>query len=248
MIYKDLQALFFLILGYVSDRYKKIALSFCLFIYGLNNGYGQCLPTFTDFGPYNPVCSFQWLSYPGGGQIRINLSPLTIANTYRFTTVGETVEDTYLAFYDSSGTVLASNDDDADCLGCKQSTILFDSQALYSGAYLILSKSGCQDLSVANMRFNVTNNYDAPPDIVEPEIPFYPCKGRTVDLDTSAISLPVNPWSSTDSSVAVINSATGIVTFLKAGIVQIKLIGNLNCETIKTYHVVATETSAITHD
>lgn len=246
MLYKNLQLLFSRIIGRIFICYKKCVLF--LFICFITNGYGQCHPTITDFGPYNPVCSFQWLSYPSGGKIRINLSPLTAYNTYRFTTVGESVEDTYLALYSSSGVLLASNDDAADCIRCKQSTILFDSQGFYSGAYIILSKSGCQNLNSGNIRFNVTNDYDPPPTIIEPEIPFYPCKGKTVDLDASAVFLPSNPWSSSDPSIATIDPATGVVTFLKTGVVKIKLIGNLNCETINTYNIIATQTSAITHD
>jgi hypothetical protein len=98
------------------------------------------------------------------------------------------------------------------------------------------------------MRFNVTNNYDPPPDIIEPETPFYPCKGKTVDLDASAFALPPNPWTSSDPATASIDPVTGVVSFLKAGTVQIKLLGNLSCETIKTYNVIETQTSAITHD
>lgn len=247
----DIKAIFGLVCGFLTAsliRYNPKVFLFLFFVYVPHDGYGQCVATFTDLSPKNPVCSFQWLLYPAGGKIKINLSPLTIYNRYLFTTVGESTEDTNLSLYDSLGTLLASNDDASDCLGCKQSTILFNATGLYTGAYLILSKSGCEDLDTGNIRFNVTNDYDFAPEIIEPETPFYPCKGKTFDLDTSANSLPVNAWSSSDPGVATINSDTGVVTFIKSGTVKIKLIGNFSCETIKTYHVIATETSFITHD
>ncbi len=210
--------------------------------------HAQCVPTFTDPNLYNPVCSFQWLTYPSGGQVRINLSPLTFNNTYTFTTVGESSEDTFLALYDSSGALLASNDDASDCINCKQSTIQFNSQSFYSGTYIILSKSGCRDLNNPNIRFNVINNYDPPPRIIEPVVPFYPCIGQSVQLKASAIVLPPKPWSSSDPDIATVDPETGEVKFLKEGIVKIKLLGNLTCETIRTYNIINTQTSAITHD
>ncbi|WP_237732374.1 hypothetical protein, partial [Flavobacterium sp. UGB4466] len=228
-------------------RKKRNLLFFFYFFLGIV--HGQCVPTFTDSVLYNPVCSFQWVTHPSGGQVRINLSPLTFNNTYTFTTVGESSEDTFLALYNSSGVLLASNDDASDCIKCKQSTIQFNSQAFYSGAYVIISKSGCLDLNNVIMRFNAINNYDPPPKIIEPEIPFYPCKSKSVYLKSSAIVLPAKPWSSSDPSLATVDPETGEVKFLKEGIVKIKLRGNLNCETIKTYNIInIPQTSVITHD
>jgi hypothetical protein len=229
--------------------YYKTLLFIC---FGINNLLGQCTPTYTDSGLHNPVCSLQETTSYSSGIIRINFSSMLPSNLYSFTTVGSSSEDTHLAFYDSSGVLLAQNDDAANWVGCKQSTIEYLTTVALNGAYVILSKKGCQELtSSTSIWYNVTNPYNKAPIIKESNTPFYACKDTTAQFnavigDGTAVSSPV--WKSSDPSIAEIDENTGFVSFIKADLVKIYLKDTLNCEVFKTYLVVETETSAITHD
>lgn len=147
--------------------------------------------------------------------------------------------------------MLAENDDATNWVGCKQSTIEYLTTEALNGVYIILSKKGCQELtSSTSVFYNVTNPYNVDPIIKEPNTPFYPCKDTTAQFyavtgDDTPVSSPV--WRSSDPSIATITN-TGFISFINAGLVKIYLTGALTCEVFKTYLVVETITSAITHD
>ena len=79
----------------------------------------------------SPSCVAQTASY-SSGQIRSWSSNLTAGRTYRFSTVGNTSEDTYIRIYGSNGySIVASNDD----FGSLQSLVNFTPSS--SGTYYV---------------------------------------------------------------------------------------------------------------
>jgi hypothetical protein len=226
----------------------KISFYIIIFFGVLYNGNAQCLPTVTNNDNNNPQCSDQWTPTYSSGVIKINIYLMVLdTNTYTFSTVGETLDDTYLSLYDSSGTLLASNDDYTAC-HCKQSTIEFSPKDLnvMSNCYIILSKPNCDPLVLkTKIKYNVRNDSNTEPVITYPPISLTLC-GETQVQFTSSNAIP-NSWVSLDPAIATIDSNSGLATFIKEGIAKIQLSGNLSCVVVNNYLVhIATKTSIIT--
>lgn len=221
-----------------------------LFIFLRLFSSAQCVPTVVLGSPYyNLVCSDQFLGpLLDGGTVKVKLGSFTGENIHTFSTVALSEEDTYLALYDGAGTLLMSNDDDANCGGCKQSTLVYHSPyGGISNPYLIISKPGCSPLSTSiYLKFNVRNDYNIDPKITSP-INFIQCAGTTANFQYKEDSVEdANPWASSDATIIDINSATGHAEFKKPGIVQISLKGKLSCIVVDFYKVVSSSTSSIT--
>jgi hypothetical protein len=214
----------------------------------------QCTPTNT-INNVNPVCSDDYIGIQSSGIIKIKLAPIQSSNKHVFSTVGESTGDTFLGLYDSSGNLISSNDDDANCGGCKQSTITYGDVSgggIVSGLYLILSKPSCGSLNfTTDLKYSARNEYDLDPKISSP-IGTVQCIGSEVNF---AYSLPPsivgdnlsNPWSSDDTSVATINSASGKAIFINNGIAKIKLSVKSSCTIVNNYIVKGSLTSIINY-
>jgi hypothetical protein len=231
----------------------KNSLYIIVFFGILSNGNAQtpCVANITNSDPNQAVCSDQWFpnnsTYYNTGVIKINMDYLVFnANFYTFSTVGETLGDTYLSLYDSNGTLLASNDDDVSC-NCKQSTITYnpsDDEVNKKNFYIILSKPGCNPLDfAARIKYNVRNTSNTQPEITTPDK--YSICGRT-QLQFVGKNNITNTWISKDESIATIDKSTGLASFLKEGIAKIQLSGVLNCNIVNNYLVHITTTSTIT--
>lgn len=226
---------------------------FILFLLIHNFILGQCIATHT-VSNLNPVCADQFLGEYSGGIIRINLMPINSSNKHVFSTVGESEGDTYLALYDSSNNLLLTNNDDIDCGGCKQSTLIFQSVSgggNVSGLYLILSKPGCAPLNfITNLKYSARNEYDTDPKIISTES-IVQCVGSVANFTYNLPSRVVgdnllDPWESIDATVATIDSS-GKASFIKNGIARIKLKVKNSCPIINNYVVNGSLTSSINH-
>lgn len=234
----------------------RIYFLFVILIYYCSNA--QCASTNT-INNLNPICGDLFIGVQSSGIIKIKLMDLFDTNTTVFSTVGETTGDTFLALYDSGNNLLASNDDDPNCGGCKQSTIRlvgvpYDGvrDIRLSGYYLVLSKPGCATLDFStDLKYNSRNEYDSDPKITSP-IAIVQCIGSTVNFIYSLPSGVVGdnlatPWSSEDTSVATINRSSGEVTFINNGIAKVKLSVKSSCPIINNYIVKGSLTSIINH-
>lgn len=223
----------------------------CLIIFFLFRllSVAQCVPTETK-GPFNLVCSDQFLDEDiTGGIIKLSLGSFGGDNVHTFSTIGMSNEDTYLALYDGAGNLLASNDDDPNCSGCKQSTLEYKS--LFLGVlnpYLIISKPDCSSLSSSiNLKYNVRNDFNSEPKITSP-LNVVQCAGTSALFTYNSNTVEdANPWRSSDSNIISINSATGYAEFKNPGIVRITLKGKLSCDVVNLYRVVSFSTSSINH-
>lgn len=213
----------------------------------------QCINTNT-ISNLLPVCEDQFIGEQSSGVIKINLMPVISSNKYVFSTVGESVGDTFLALYDSSNNLLVSNDDDPACAGCKQSTLVYGSisgGATVSGLYIIVSRPSCMSLNFSmNLKYSSRNEYDTDPIIASP-VSIIQCIGSTINftynLPTSIVADNLStPWESLDTSVATIDS-TGKAFFIKKGIAKIKLKVKSSCPITNNYIVNGSLTSTIDH-
>ena len=233
--------------------HRYLTVFFFLQVYSI---VAQCTTT-KSAGPFNPVCEDQFVngSNLNPGITKIKLGDMLSHNLHTFTTVGESFGDTYLALYDSSNNLIAKNDDDPNCGGCKQSTlILGDPNApstTLSGYYLILSKPACGSIDFdTNIKFNARNYYDSDPKISSP-VATIQCVGSTVQFE---YKLPTNvspdnttnPWQSLDTNTAVIDNS-GKAVFLNPGIAKIKLKVKSSCPVINNYIIIGSSTSSINY-
>jgi hypothetical protein len=202
----------------------------------------------------NPVCDDNYIGIQNSGIIRINLVAINSSNKHVFSTVGESTGDTFLGLYDSSGNLISSNDD-ANCGGCKQSTITYGEVlggGNVSGLYLILARPSCGSINfTTDLKYSARNEYDLDPKISSP-MGTVQCLGSEVNF---TYSLPPsiigdnlsNPWSSDDTSIATINSATGRAVFINNGIAKIRLRVKNSCIIVNNYIVKGSLTSTINH-
>lgn len=214
----------------------------------------QCVTT-RQAGPFNPVCEDQFVNGTNvnPGITKIKLGDMLSHNLHTFTTVGESLGDTYLALYNASNVLIDSNDDDPKCGGCKQSTILLGDPAApsttLSGYYLILSKPGCGSIDFeTNIKYNARNVYDSDPKISSP-ISIIQCVGSTVQFEyelPSGVTADntINPWQSLDPTTASIDNF-GKAVFLQSGIAKIKLKVITSCPIINNYIIIGSSTSTI---
>lgn len=196
-----------------------------------------------------PNCSDAFIGPQTAGIIRINLTPILSSNTHVFTTVGETVGDTFLSLYDSSNTLISSNNDATNCGGCKQSTITyggFASGVAVSGLYLILSKPGCIGLDfTTDLKFSARNTFNSEPQITTP-VEFIQCVGNKVQFEFAPNSTDVaSPWSSLTPSIVTIDATSGLAVFLTTGLAEINLAGKFSCIVKNKYLVKGSPTSSI---
>ena len=229
--------------------------SFYIIIYLsiLTNGNAQCTATVTNSDNNQPVCSDQWVpssdDYYNTGVIKVKMDYIVFkANNYTFSTVGETIGDTYLSLYDSNDKLLDFNDDDATC-NCKQSTITYnppDDVNSRTDFYLILSKPDCGSLDFdTRIKYNVRNISNTEPKIDFPDT-YSICGG--VQIPFIGTNNFANTWVSKDSSIATIDKISGLATFLKEGIARIQLTGSSNCVVVNNYSVHIATTSSITQN
>jgi hypothetical protein len=214
----------------------------------------QCTPTNVIAATEYPVCSDKITSSFNTGILKLSFSEINSGATVTFSTVGETTGDTFLSYYDSVGNLLAFNDDESNCGGCKQSTVSYtnSSGGFLAGSYLIVSKPSCGSLDFdVKIKYNQRSAYDEAPVLIFP-----PPLTKSIDLCSSPIvtfmvsgtpPLSLTPWTSLDTSVATINSSTGEATFIKSGVakIQVEKAGGA-CKAINNYIVNIMETSIIT--
>ena len=213
----------------------------------------QCVSTNT-ISNLNPVCADQFLGTQSLGIIRINLMPVNSSNKHTFSTVGESDGDTFLALYDSSNNLIASNDDDSSCDGCKQSNLIYgpiSGGGNVVGLYLVLSRPSCGSLNfTTNLKYSARNVYDTDPQITSP-VDVIHCIGSKINF---SYSLPpsiiadntVGIWESLDTEVASIDNS-GVAVLLKSGVARIKLNVKTSCPVINNYIVKGSLTSIINH-
>lgn len=228
------------------------AFTITLFIFYCCNG--QCVATNTILN-VNPTCGDEFIGVQSSGIIKIKLVPISSSNKNVFSTVGQSSGDTFLELYDSANNLITSNDDDPTCGDCKQSTITYGpitGGGNVSGLYLILSKPGCSSLNFStDLKYSARNEYDLDPKISSP-ISTIQCVGSTVDL---LYDLPtgivadnlITPWSSENTTVAIVDNTTRKVNFISNGIAKIKLSVKSSCVIINDYIIKGSTTSVIEH-
>ena len=137
---------------------KFIFLFFLLIVFDFTNAYAQCIPNKVDTNNVSLGCSTLVNRAFVGHKYKIRFTPMSNTNIYTFSTVGETTEDTEMYLYDdTNNSILAYNDDDSNCGGCKQSTITYTETTMDTRYfYIVLAKSGCQDLSIkSNLKIDI---------------------------------------------------------------------------------------------
>jgi hypothetical protein len=225
----------------------------CLVVFLFNTfcsvAQSPCSNVTNTISNQSPNCPDQYIGTQTAGVVKISLTAVISSNTHVFTTVGETEGDTFLSLYDSSNTLISSNDDAPNCSGCKQSTITyggFSSGGAVSGLYLILSKPGCIELDFStNLKFSARNSYNSEPQITSP-VEFIQCVGNKVQFTYAANTTSVaSPWSSLTPSIVSINPTSGLAEFLTTGLAQIQLEGKSSCTVVNKYLVKGSPTSSI---
>jgi hypothetical protein len=236
-------------------NFKNIVGSFLLTIAFAGCAYSQCNPVATmTVGISSFVCSEVSTPSYGMGYIKFNLGALIGSYNYKFSTFGQSVGDTQLYLYKRDGTLISTNDDNvidnAYPFATKQSVLYFTPAASAADGdyYVVLSKANCQSLDFdVILQYSVSNETDNASKIIEP-------LGLIACVSSSNYKLTYNgeikngSWKSSDSSVASISAALGIITFKKEGFVKISVETPFSCEVIKNYKVVETKTTAITHN
>lgn len=208
-----------------------------------------CVPTALESNTQGFVCSDQIIGPYINKIYKIRFSATDVLNIHTISTVGETDEDTELYLYDDlSNTILAYNDDDANCGGCKQSTIVYnENSSNHRNLYVVIAKKGCNVLALpTKLKFNARNPYNTEPRILSP-LTTIQCIGSTDQFtyDPLTTSNP-SPWSSLTPSTVTINPTTGVAKFLTTGIAKIQLSGNFGCDVQNNYIVKGSLTSTIT--
>lgn len=217
---------------------------------------GQCTPTKTYYDYANlrtelyPVCSDQFTDkMTGGGIFKVVVKYISQGDTFRFSTVYETTDDTVITLYDASGTQLATNDDDTDC-DCKQSLLTYThpigSLQVIDG-YIIVSKPGCAPLvSDVVVQYSVRNESNTPPKITSPKNLTNLCIGAAIEFTAENFETSTSQiWDSFTPDILTIDKVTGKGTILKGGIAEIELLGLLTCKVRKKYFINAPVTSVI---
>lgn len=209
-----------------------------------------CISTKSEVSIQGFVCSDQSIGgdYYISNRYKINFNTTDVLNIHTFSTVGESNEDTELYLYDSTtNTILAYNDDDSNCGGCKQSTIVYnESFSNHKNLYVVVAKKGCNSITLpTKVKFSARNPYNLDPRIVTPES-IIQCVGNIVTFtyDPSTTTIP-SPWLSLTPDVVSINETTGVANFISSGIAKIQLQGNSSCIIINNYIVNGMETSSI---
>ena len=228
--------------------YFKLAFLFSGTIIG--KAQSGCVPTALEPIIQGFVCSDQIIGAYNNKIPKVLFTATNVLNIHTISTVGETDEDTELYLYDNlSNIIVAYNDDDVNCGGCKQSTIKY-SESTYSlrNFYVVVAKKGCNVLTLpTGLKFSSRNEFNTDPKITSPNSVIQ-CIGNTVQFkyDNLTTSVP-SPWLSLTPSIATIDATTGFARFLTTGIAKIQLNGNSNCIIQNNYIVKGSLTSNITH-
>lgn len=226
---------------------------FCIFfiLFGLKIvAQTGCVSTNSEVSLQGFVCSDQLIggdSYVGK-KFKIGFNYTDVLNIHTFSTVGESNDDTELYLYDGdSNTVLAYNDDDSNCGGCKQSTLIYNEPTSnHKILYVVVAKKGCNNLTnPTKVKFSARNPYNMDPRILTPTS-IIQCVGNlaTFTYDPSTTTIPT-PWLSLTPDVVTIDEKTGIANFISPGIAKIQLQGNSSCIIINNYIVNGMKTSTI---
>lgn len=228
----------------------KITILFLIVCFGTMNAQTGCVPTVLDSNILGFVCSDQRTGPYNNTKPKIRFTATDVLNIHTISTVGETDEDTEIYLYDNlSNTILAYNDDDSNCGGCKQSTIVYNENVSNSrDLYVVIAKKGCNQLTLpTSIKYNARNPYNIDPKILSP-IAIVQCIGSivqfTFDPTTTTISAP---WVSLTPDIVRIDATTGLANFLTTGIATIQLRGNSSCNIINHYVVKGSLTSSINH-
>lgn len=226
--------------------YFQLALLFSVTIGRAQSG---CVPTTLEPIIQGFVCSDQIIGPYTNKIPKILFTATNVLNIHTISTVGETDEDTELYLYDNlSNTIVAYNDDDANCGGCKQSTIKYsESTSSLRNFYVVVAKKGCNVLILpTGLKFSARNAFNSEPQIFSP-VSVIQCIGNTAQFtyDPLTTSNP-SPWLSLTPEIVTIDSTTGLARFLTNGIAKIQLRGDFSCTIQNNYIVKGSLTSTIT--